>query len=155
MNWLNNAVGSKDKPNADSGSAEPNADSGSAEANAASGSADESRAASGSVGNANAESTELKPRPLVPARSVAGKVRLAKSRPAKGSSALGRALVMELMMGSRITSNGSAWAAGAVDSGPRPNAKNALALPPRPTARRWRRALALLDRSFRLLLLRL
>ena len=118
-------------PNTCAGSAEPNADSGSAEANAD----------SGSVGNANAESTEFKPHP-----PVAGKLRLAKSRLAKGSTALGRALAMELMMGSRITSNGSAWAAGAVASGPRPNAKNALALPPIPTARRRRRALALLDR---------
>src|SRR5271163_2827653 len=114
MNSLNNCVGSM-PPNTCAGSAEPNADSGSAEANAASGSAeadadsgsaesklasgspDEPRAASGSVGNTNAESTAPKPRPLLLARSVAGEVRLAKSRPAKGSSALGRALAMELM----------------------------------------------------------
>src|ERR1700721_4354142 len=115
MNWLNNAAGSEDEPNADSGSNEPtadsgsdepNADSGSNEPNADSGSADEPTAASGSVGNTNAESTELKPRPLVPARSAAGELTLAKSRTAKGSRALGRALVMELMMGSRTTSNG-------------------------------------------------
>ena len=69
---------------------EPNAD--------ADGSADEPRAASGSVGNTNAESTEPT-RPLVPARSAAGELRLAKSRPAKGSTALGRAPARALMIG--------------------------------------------------------
>src|ERR1700730_2690814 len=103
MNWLNNCAGSMPpntcagsaEPNADSGSAEPNADSGSNEPNADSGSADAPTAVSGSVGNTNAESTAPKPRPLVPARSVAGKVRLAKYRAAKGSSALGKALGVE------------------------------------------------------------
>jgi len=52
-------------------------------------------------------------------------------------------------MGSRIASNSSAWAVGAVVNGVKPNAKNAAALTPKPTARR-QRALALRDRRIRL-----
>ena len=63
----------------------------------------------------------------------------------KSAPSVGSMLDRELMMGSRITSNASAWAGGAPASGLSPNAKNAPAPLPRPIVRR-RRALSLPDR---------
>ena len=84
------------------------------------------------------------------AASVAGKARLPRSRAEDGSiPASASRLVMEprmeLMTGSMITSNTSAWAAGEVASGVMPNAKNAPAVVPAPSTRR-RLAFALRDR---------
>src|ERR1700744_3097989 len=58
----------------------------------------------------------------------------------------------EAMIGSRIASSSSAWAAGALAHGGKPNANAAPPLVPIPSTRpRRRRALLLFDRRFRLL----
>src|ERR1700733_12686605 len=72
------------------------------------------------------------------------------SKLAASAPNVGSMLASELMMGSRIASNSSAWAAGAFAHGVNPNANAAPAVALKPTARR-RRALLLDDRRFRLL----